>query len=721
MGERERSLRAEFETLLRIGSHMGQRRRAGMDRQTPTSAGEFVRELTAEALSALASFSRDALFVWDAQTDCIWGNESFHRLAGHLEGPAMEAWLAGAHPDDTKPTRSTIEQALSGDASEFSIRYRYRATDGAYHLLLEKGRIIRDESGHPAQVVGRIADLTQQVHAQKELENTRNRLEFIANHCQDIIAVFDLEGRYLYVSPACRKILGIEPEDLIGARPDRRLGEETSRELWERFNREIYDKGWGTLLFEHTLPSGRTIWLESSATVARDADGEPSEIVSVIRDVTDRMEAEQELRDSQQLLEDLAAERTGELQSANRKLRASEARYRAISQLVMGYVFSAALSDESYEMLWMEGQVEETTGWSVEEIKAVHWSELICPEDLAEVARFVRNLTRGGSEATEFRLRQKGPEYRWLRMYAQQTGTDESGRTVVVGACQDVTEAKEREASLRDRTRLLERLTENVPDLILRLDRDARCIHANRRVEEIVGRPVSEVLGKTAEQVGVPIHVADLGRRTTQQVIDQCQPKELEFSMAGPNGERIYEARVVPEVEEDGTVSAALAIIRDVTEHRRARKQLEQERSALQKANVAMEEIMARIRQEPVEVSQRIQANVDKIVMPMIHSLQQQASPQQRKSLELLGEALGELTAPHVDKLSQRFSQLTAAELRICDMVRRGLSSKEIANILDISVSTVSRHRENIRRKLDLAHRGVNLASFLRTHDADDA
>jgi PAS domain S-box-containing protein len=533
--------------------------------------------------------------------------------------------------------------------------------------------------------------------------------------------VFDLEGTYLYVSPACRKILGVEPEDLIGAQPDSRLGEDTSRQLWEKFNREIYDKGWGTLLFQHTFPDGREIWLESSATVALDADGEPSEIVSVIRDVTDRMETEQELRDSQQVLEDLAAERTRELRSANRKLRASEARYRAISQLVMGYVFSAALSDESYEMLWMEGQVEETAGWSVEEIKAVHWSELIYPEDLASAARFVRNLTRGRAEVTEFRIIQKDGGNRWLRMYAQKMGTDEHGRTVVVGACQDVTEAKEREASLRHRTRLLERVTENAPDLILRLDRDARCIYANRLVEEVIAKPVSEVLGKTAEQLGMPGHVASLGRTTAREVIDRCEPQELEFSMVGPKGQRIYEARVVPEVEEDGTIPAALAIIRDVTEHRRAREQLEQERSALQKANVALEELMARIRQEPVEVSQRIQANVDKVIMPMIHSLQQQASPQQQRSLELLGEALSEIAAPHVDKLSQQFSQLTASELRICDMVRRGLSSKEIANILDISVSTVSRHRENIRRKLDLAHRGVNLAAFLRTHDADEA
>lgn len=64
---------------------------------------------------------------------------------------------------------------------------------------------------------------------------------------------------------------------------------------------------------------------------------------------------------------------------------------------------------------------------------------------------------------------------------------------------------------------------------------------------------------------------------------------------------------------------------------------------------------------------------------------------------------------------------LTPAETRVCDMIRRGLTTKEIANIQSISASTVSRHREHIRRKLGLTNKEVNLTTYLNTFMSDRA
>jgi len=56
---------------------------------------------------------------------------------------------------------------------------------------------------------------------------------------------------------------------------------------------------------------------------------------------------------------------------------------------------------------------------------------------------------------------------------------------------------------------------------------------------------------------------------------------------------------------------------------------------------------------------------------------------------------------------------LTPAEIQIASMIKQGLTNKEIANVLDNSVRTVTNHRESIRQKLNLKNTKINLRSFL--------
>ena len=67
-----------------------------------------------------------------------------------------------------------------------------------------------------------------------------------------------------------------------------------------------------------------------------------------------------------------------------------------------------------------------------------------------------------------------------------------------------------------------------------------------------------------------------------------------------------------------------------------------------------------------------------------------------------------------VDEFGDCFSKLTVRELDVCAAIKKGLSSKEIADQLGLSVNTVHKHRQTIRRKLFLNNKEVNLAAFLR-------
>lgn len=144
-------------------------------------------------------------------------------------------------------------------------------------------------------------------------------------------------------------------------------------------------------------------------------------------------------------------------------------------------------------------------------------------------------------------------------------------------------------------------------------------------------------------------------------------------------------------------------------------KQLMVEREALREANAALKAVLARIEEEKLKIRKDIQANVEKVLMPIIYALLTEVPPPQKRYVELLRENLMEISSPFINQLIDKYHSLTPTEISICNMIRTGLRSKEIAQTRGVSAATVSRHRERIRRKLGLANTDANLTTFLQT------
>jgi DNA-binding NarL/FixJ family response regulator len=143
-------------------------------------------------------------------------------------------------------------------------------------------------------------------------------------------------------------------------------------------------------------------------------------------------------------------------------------------------------------------------------------------------------------------------------------------------------------------------------------------------------------------------------------------------------------------------------------------RQLTVERGALQEANAALRAVMARIEEEKRNIQRQIQANVEKVLMPMIYALTMEVPKAQRRYVELLRDNLEEITSPFIGQLSDVHRSLTPTEIGICNMIRNGLTSKEIAQTRGVSPATISRHRERIRRKLGITGSDTNLAGYLQ-------
>jgi DNA-binding CsgD family transcriptional regulator len=163
--------------------------------------------------------------------------------------------------------------------------------------------------------------------------------------------------------------------------------------------------------------------------------------------------------------------------------------------------------------------------------------------------------------------------------------------------------------------------------------------------------------------------------------------------------------------ENIGAVAMRLSAERKLQE---TNKQLTVEREALREANATLKTILSRIEEEKIKIHKDIQANVQKVLLPIIYALQTEIPKPQRKYAELLRDNLIEITSPFINQLTEKYRSLTPTEIAICNMIRTGLRSKEIARLRGVSTATISRHRERVRRKLAIANKDVNLTSYLQ-------
>ncbi len=145
-----------------------------------------------------------------------------------------------------------------------------------------------------------------------------------------------------------------------------------------------------------------------------------------------------------------------------------------------------------------------------------------------------------------------------------------------------------------------------------------------------------------------------------------------------------------------------------------ANEKLINEQIAMQKKHTALKEILNQIDEEKKHVMRDIQSNIERIARPILRMIEEKISPRESRYVTLLDSCLNDISSPFISRLEMNNSKLTPREIEICHMIRNGFSSKAIAATLNISLQTVHKQRKQIRAKLDLTNRKINLTSYLK-------
>ncbi|MGM0454450.1 MAG: PAS domain S-box protein [Thermodesulfobacteriota bacterium] len=163
--------------------------------------------------------------------------------------------------------------------------------------------------------------------------------------------------------------------------------------------------------------------------------------------------------------------------------------------------------------------------------------------------------------------------------------------------------------------------------------------------------------------------------------------------------------QLVRQIEERKQVETSL---------RQKEEELRQNSMNLEETNTALKILLKQREQDKEELEEKVLANVKELVMPYIEKLKScQMDTKGKTYLEILESNVEDIVSPYLKKLSACYQNFTPMQIQVADMVKAGKSTKEISELLNISDRAVEFHRNNIRNKLGLKNRKLNLRSYL--------
>ncbi|MDM8538694.1 PAS domain S-box protein [Desulfobacterales bacterium HSG17] len=136
--------------------------------------------------------------------------------------------------------------------------------------------------------------------------------------------------------------------------------------------------------------------------------------------------------------------------------------------------------------------------------------------------------------------------------------------------------------------------------------------------------------------------------------------------------------------------------------------------SELEAMNAALKVLLKKRNKDKLELEENIFSNYKQLILPLIDKIKNAHSKKKQQDLiNILESDLENIITPFSKKLSNPLLNLSPTEIIIADLIKFGKTNKEIAEILNSSIHTISCHREKIRKKLRLKGKKINLKKFL--------
>jgi PAS domain S-box-containing protein len=330
---------------------------------------------------------------------------------------------------------------------------------------------------------------------------------------------------------------------------------------------------------------------------------------------------------------------------------------------------------------------------------------------------------------------------------------------------QDVTRLKEIEKMLWASRERFESLVETTSDWIWEVDRTGAYIFSNQKVKDILGYDRHEVIGKRPFDF-MPPHEA---RKVAKSFLKFSKSREAFSGLENINLHRdghevVLETSGVPIFDENGEYLGYRGIDRDITKRKLAGQVLEQvnaelesrveartadlikanrqlkeeiaerqqaERALkkrekelkkntiqLQELNSALKVLLMKKDEDKIDLEEKMVSNVRELVFPYLIKLDNGKLPDKEKAfVNIIESNLKDIMSPFARSLTSKYLGLTPTEIQVANLIKQGKTTKDIADLSNLSPRTIEFHRDNIRTKLGIKNKKVNLRTHLLSLD----
>jgi adenylate cyclase len=382
-------------------------------------------------------------------------------------------WRRCVHPDDFAAVEAEAVQLFK--KGRHTVEYRFLKKDGNYCWVNDAQRLIRDEKGQPAEVIGSWSDVTERKRVEEAAAATWDRVNHLLASSPAVIYSFKATGDYAptFISRNVKDLLGYDPEEYLES-PDfwrSRVHPKDSQRILADYSRLITE-GHLSIEYRFRKKDGSYCWIGDELQLLRNATGDPIEVVGSWNDITARKQIGEALVAAQ--------DRIGRLLS---------------SAPAVIYSYKAA---GDFAPTFVSQNIRERLGYEPQEYleNADFWRSRVHPDELAAVEAEALHLFKKGSHTVEYRFLKKDGSYCWVND-EQRLVRDEEGQPVeVVGSWSDITDRKRAEAALAVALARIEHLLASSPAVIysFKASGDYAPTFISQNVKDLLGYDREEYL-----------------------------------------------------------------------------------------------------------------------------------------------------------------------------------------------------------------------------------
>ena len=371
------------------------------------------------------------------------------------------------HPDDIEQLSKDFLTYYFKQDSSASIEYRARRKDGTYIWLETRGQAFIDERGKK-RVLYVSRDISDRKKAQEKIKESEQKFRNITEQSLFGIAILQ-ENKYVYLNKAAEEILGYNHEEVLMWEPKEfaQLIHPDDKNLVQE---QAHKKQTGKLdvinHYQYRLfnKAGNLRWIDNySKTIIH--ENKKADLI-IFNDITEKMEAELQLRDS-------------------------EERYRLITENANDLI---TVTDLNLKIIYGNQAYLRILGYSNDEILGKDGLRFVHPDDIDLAVNAVQDGIKTGEHVAEIRIKHKKGNYLWFeikgKIYKDLDGID---RILLVS--RNVDEKKEVEEKLIQSEEKFRLIFENSPLGIVHFDKNGIITAANDSICDFVGLMREKVVG----------------------------------------------------------------------------------------------------------------------------------------------------------------------------------------------------------------------------------